>query len=91
MKIKRIVSYLFLLCILLLGLSFAALNADTVNINYYLGKSAIPLSLLLVYTLGIGIFLGLVTSLIHLLKVKKENRLLKNTLAKSVISPPTPQ
>ena len=83
MKIKRIFSYVFLLCVLLLGVSFAVLNAESVNVDFYLGKRTIPLSLLLVYTLGIGIFLGLLTPLISLLKLKKENHALKNTLAKT--------
>jgi len=87
MKIKRIISYIFLLLVLLLGLSFAALNADTVTVNYYLGKSTIPLSLLLVYTLGIGVFLGLFTVLIPLFKLKRENRALKNAIAKAVTMP----
>ncbi len=87
MKIKRLISYLFLLLVLLLGLSFAALNADPVAISYYIGKSMIPLSLLLVYTLGIGIFLGLFTTIFPLFRLKKENRVLKNAIAKAATTP----
>lgn len=81
MKIKRIIFYIFLLLILLFGLSFAALNAQPVQINYYLGIGNVPLSLLLVYALGIGIFLGLLATIIPLLKLKRENRSLKKNLA----------
>jgi putative membrane protein len=84
MRIKRIISYIFLLLILLLGLSFAALNADPVSINYYVGKGTYPLSLLLVCTLGIGILLGFLACLFPLLKLKKENRTLRSTIAKTV-------
>jgi putative membrane protein len=87
MKLKKIISYIFLLLLLLLGLSFAALNADPIAINYYLGKSEIPLSLLLIYALGIGILLGLLSTLIPLLKLKKENHSLKKTLKKSAANP----
>lgn len=82
MKIKRILTYLFLLIILLLGVSFAAINANSVPINYYLGVKNVPLSLLLVYSLGIGILLGFLVTLFPLLKLKHENRSLKRTLAK---------
>jgi putative membrane protein len=87
MKLKRIISYVLLLLILLLGLSFAALNADPVEISYYVGKSMTPLSLLLVYTLGLGILLGLFTTLIPLFKLKRENRALKNAIAKAATTP----
>lgn len=82
MKIKYIISSLFLIIILLLGLSFATINANSVSVNYYLGIKLIPLSLLLVYTLGVGILLGFLTTVIPLLKLKKENHTLKNTLKK---------
>lgn len=90
MKIGNIIFYVFLLLILLLGLSFAALNATLVSINYYLGISNIPLSLLLVYVLGLGILLGLLTTVFPLLKLKRENHSLKKTLKKTdaLTSPP---
>lgn len=82
MKLKRIIAYLFLLIILLLGLSFAAINANPVTVNYYLGTASVSLSLLIVYTLGIGIVLGFVTLIIPWFKLKRENRMLKNTIKK---------
>jgi|JI10StandDraft_1071094.scaffolds.fasta_scaffold23832_3 putative membrane protein len=83
MKIKKFITYLSLLIILLLGVSFATLNAEPVAVNYYLSTGHIPLSLLLVYALGIGILLGLLATIIPLLKLKTENRSLKKTIKKA--------
>lgn len=69
----RVVSFLFFLIILLLGISFAVLNAQLVSINYYLGASKLPLSLLLVIVLGIGAVLGWITGVFVWLRLKVEN------------------
>jgi putative membrane protein len=79
-KIKRLISYIVFLIILLIGVSFAALNAEPVSVNYYIGTDHIALSLLLVYVLGVGILLGVLALLFPLLRLKKENHSLKNTL-----------
>jgi putative membrane protein len=68
----RIFMCIILLILILLGLSFALLNAEPVVINYYIGSDRLPLSLLLVYSLGIGALLGLLVGLTMYLKAKKE-------------------
>lgn len=73
----RIFSYLLALIIILIGLSFAGLNAQLVNFNYYIGTYTLPLSLLLVFTLGIGCLLGLVVSIGLVFKLKRETRRLR--------------
>ncbi len=73
-------SYLFLLIIMLLGLTFASLNSNPVDFNYYLGTKQIALSLLLVLAFGMGICLGLFVSLFSLLKAKRNNWLIKSRL-----------
>jgi putative membrane protein len=69
----RILSFLIFLVILFLGISFAVLNAQQVIINYYLGTSKLPLSLLLVLVLGIGALVGWITGLLVWLRLKAEN------------------
>lgn len=54
----RIITILFFVLVLLLGISFACLNADLVEINYYIGTARFPLSLLLVMALAIGACVG---------------------------------
>lgn len=69
--------FLTLLCVIVFGSTFAALNADPVAINYYFGRNVLPLSLLMVLTLSLGGLLGVCASLGMVLKIKFENRSLK--------------
>ena len=83
MNIKRIITYFFLLIIVLFSLSFATLNATPVSIHYYLGTTETPLSLLLVYAFGLGILLTLCVTALSLFQLKIENRSLKKILEKN--------
>jgi putative membrane protein len=66
----RIITFILLLAIILLGISFAVLNPDVVNFNYYIGHRALPLSLLLVMTFVLGSILGLSVGFFLLIKLK---------------------
>lgn len=70
----RIIKYLFLTIIIVLGFTFACLNAATVNINYYIGSSIMPLSLLLVITLIVGMIAGILCSLGWVFRLKRKAR-----------------
>lgn len=76
----RIFSYLVILIIVLFGVSFSVLNAQPVALNYYLGVKELSLSLLLVSSLGLGGFVGIIVALGPLLRLKKENFLLKRRI-----------
>jgi putative membrane protein len=76
----RIISYLILLIIMLIGLTFSALNPTEVVFNYYLGSKSVALSILLVVVFGMGIFLGLLISLFSWLRIKGDNMWLKSRL-----------
>lgn len=69
----RIFSYIILLIIIILGVTFAVLNAELVKLNYYFGSIEISLSLLLVLSLGIGVIIGLLLALKSILKLKRKN------------------
>ena len=77
----RIISYFFVLTIIIFGLGFAALNSESVTINYYLDQSTLPLSLLLVIVFALGCLLGIIAGLWLLLKVKMQNYRLKQKLS----------
>ena len=70
----RILRYILFILLLLLALTFALLNAQAVNINYYLGVSQVPLSILLVFAFGIGCIVGLLVSMSWYLRSKWHNR-----------------
>lgn len=76
----RIVSYFFLLVIVLFGMTFATLNSESVTINYYLGQSTLPLSLLLVIVFALGCLIGMVVGVWLLIKAKLLNYHLKQRL-----------
>lgn len=79
----RIFSYIILLLIIFLGLTFAVLNAEPVTLNYYFGAGKISLSLLLVLSLGLGALLGLLVAAVPLIRLKKNNYQLKNQLKRT--------
>lgn len=76
----RIFSYIFLLIIMLFGITFATLNAEQVVFNYYFATKQISLALLLVFSFGIGILVGLIFTAISIFKAKAENHRLKSRL-----------
>ena len=76
----RIVSYFFLLIIILFGMTFATLNSESVTINYYLGQSTLPFSLLLVLVFALGCLVGMVVGFWLLIKSKIVNYRMRQRL-----------
>lgn len=76
----RVISYLFMLFLILLGVTFACLNAEPVLINFYVGTGKVPLSMLLVFALIFGVGLGLLAGFILYLKLKSKNARLRQRL-----------
>lgn len=76
----RIITTLLIILLVLLGLTFAGLNAEPVIINYYIGTKKLPLSLLLILTLVCGSLLGLLANLVFCIRLKSANVLLRHRL-----------
>jgi len=79
-KIMRIFSYIFIIIIVFIGISFATLNANSVAFNYYLGTKQMPLSLLLVLFFGCGMFFGFLCALPYWFRLRRDKRKLKSRL-----------
>jgi putative membrane protein len=77
----RIISYFFLLVIVLFGMTFATLNSESVTINYYLGQSTLPLSLLLVLVFALGCLVGMLVGFWLVIKAKMTNYRMKQRLS----------
>jgi putative membrane protein len=77
----RILSYFFLLIIVLFGITFATLNSESVTINYYFDQATLPLSLLLVIVFAFGCLIGMLVGFWLLLKAKWLNYRLRQQLA----------
>lgn len=76
----RFVSYIFLLIIILFGITFATLNSQAVLINYYVGHRTMPLSLLLVSVFAAGCLLGVLVSGWIVIKTKMQSYQLRKRL-----------
>lgn len=77
MRISLIICYVLLV---LLGVSFAALNAASVQVNLYVTKVTLPISVLMIITLGLGVFLGFCLFLGRYWRLKAEHRKISNQL-----------
>jgi putative membrane protein len=62
---------------MIFGAVFAVLNSDPVPVNYYFGSQDIPLSLVLTLVLGVGVLLGLFSSMGRVIGLKREIHNLK--------------
>ncbi len=54
----RIISTTLLLLLCIIVVAFALLNAETVDVYYFLGTAHLPVSLLLLIVLVLGAFIG---------------------------------
>jgi hypothetical protein len=77
----RIIKYVLIFILLLIVLSFALLNATPVDINYYVGVSKSPLSLMLVVSFALGCVIGLLATLSWYWHARWEGRKLSKKLA----------
>ncbi len=67
----RILTYILLLLIAVVGVTFASLNAELVPLNYYLGIKQLPLSLLLMFVFVVGSFFGFLFGFFMYLRSKR--------------------
>jgi len=82
----RFFSLLFYLLIIIIGITFACLNAKTVTLHYYFGASELPLSIVLVVVFALGICMGLLSGFSTNIKLRLENRKLKKIIATHTIN-----
>lgn len=68
----KIFATIIIIFLVLIGVSFAGLNAEHVTLNYYFGELKLPLSLLLVLTLLLGCLLGIFAGFIAYLRQKSQ-------------------
>jgi putative membrane protein len=71
---------IFYLLLILIGVSFAVLNATSVPVNFYFLTLKMPISVLMTIMMGVGILLGLFLFLYRYLRLKGECRKVKNQL-----------
>jgi putative membrane protein len=76
----RIVTTVFYLLLILVGISFAALNASSVPINFYFKTLSLPISVLIIITFGLGLLVGFSLFFYRYWRLKANCRHLTNQL-----------
>lgn len=69
---SKLIYTVLVLIIILFGVIFAMLNAQSVNLNYYFGIQQLPLSLAIVLSMLIGAILGVLASIKLVLHSRRE-------------------
>lgn len=69
---SRVFYLIVFLLLILLGLVFAVLNAESVTFNYYFGQFQIPLSGLVVVAVFVGAILGVIAMSGVVMKARRE-------------------
>jgi lipopolysaccharide assembly protein A len=77
MRILMLVIYVL---IIIIGVSFAALNASSVDVNFYFETISMPISVLMTIMLGIGILVGFILFIGKFWRLKAECNKIKNQL-----------
>lgn len=76
----KIVGWLFTLLIIIIGVAFAALNARSIEVNYFFGSKAFPLVVLLFISLAMGVLLSALIMGWRILRLKTQNVSLQRKL-----------
>lgn len=76
----RVFIWLFYLILILLGVTFAALNAGAVQVNFYVTTLSIPIAVLMTIMFGVGLLLGFLMSLLRYWRLKMELNKIKGQL-----------
>lgn len=71
---------IFYLILIVIGISFAALNATVIQVNFYFSTLNMPISVLIFSMLIIGMFIGLMLFLFKYWRLKAQHRKVKNQL-----------
>ncbi len=70
-----------ILLVVVLGASLATLNAELVHFDYYFATIELPLSIVLVITLGLGALFGMLAGLALSLDIRRENTRLRRKIS----------
>ena len=79
----RLFGFILLIILIVLGLSFAVLNAEPVPLNFYFGTRDIPLSMVVVLSLATGALIGVLVSMGMILRLKQQAAQLRRKLQRA--------
>ena len=79
-SMMRILIWFFYIVLIILGVTFAVLNAGDVQVNLYVISLKVPIALLMASMIGLGLMLGFLLSLIRYWRLKFELNKIKHQL-----------
>jgi len=77
---SRVLGYIFLFAVLILTLTFTAINVHTVQVNYFIGEYDVPLAVVLGGTLIVGALLGAFVMMKPIMRLKITSSKLKRMI-----------
>lgn len=78
---RRLIALVIAVIVVALGLSFAMLNADSAELNFYFGRLSMPLSLWMVVAILIGAVLGVLSTVGLFFRQRRELARLRRQVA----------
>ena len=69
---SKLIYGIVVVVLILLGITFAILNAEQVQLNYYFGSKQVPLSFAIILSIFLGAILGVLASIGLILRSRKE-------------------
>lgn len=76
----KYLNYLFALVLVVIATGFSMLNAQRIELHYYVGSISISLSLLMIFVLCIGLILGAIILLPTYVRLKYGNLKLRQAV-----------
>tara|TARA_Y100001935_G_C17311500_1_gene516827 strand:+ start:10992 stop:11282 length:291 start_codon:yes stop_codon:yes gene_type:complete len=73
----KLIKLAFVIVFALFGAAFAIINNQPANLDLYFMAASFPLSLIILLSIGLGIFLGALVSSLYFMRIKKENNNLR--------------
>ena len=77
---SSLVQLLLVILVLIVASAFAALNEQLINLNYFIGVLETRLTFVIISSFLLGMIFSLLIMLSYIVKVRFEQRRLKNTL-----------
>jgi putative membrane protein len=75
--VLKLIKFILLLGVALLGAGFASINPAPVTLNYYFSEITVPMGLMVLVMIGLGAVLGVASSLLLMARVRRDNQRLR--------------
>lgn len=76
----RFIGWVFTLLIIIIGVAFAALNAEPVSVKYLIGERNLPLAVVLLFAFAFGVILSILVLGTKIFSLSAKNKWLTKKL-----------